>query len=276
MNDSKELKFGLIGSSLSHSRSIKIQNAAFKHLGINASYENFEIPVDNFDRGIIMLLQKVDGLNITIPFKQKILKYLNRTDDLVGKIGAANTVHLTEMGIIGYNTDYQGFVDSLKSIENISDKKVALLGAGGAAKAILVALQDLGLEKIYIYARNKSKVEDNLPKLSKNLLEIHMLDEATELPEIELLINSTPVGQGRLSEQTPIDLSVLKTLPKSATVYDLIYSDTKLIKEAQSIGLKTINGKEMLIRQAMHSIKHWTKIEPTEELYQIMSEAFDN
>ena len=120
------------------------------------------------------------------------------------------------------------------------------------------------------------EVEENLPKLSKNLLEIHMLDEATDLADIELLINSTPVGQGRLSEQSPIDLEVLKTLPKSATVYDLIYSDTKLIEEAKSLGLNTINGKEMLVRQAMHSIKHWTHKEPTEELYKVMSEAFDS
>jgi shikimate dehydrogenase len=276
MNDVKELKFGLIGSSLSHSKSIKIQNAAFQHLGINASYENFEIPIDNFDRGIIMLLQQVDGLNITIPFKEKIIKYLNRADELVGKIGAANTVHLTEMGIIGYNTDYQGFIDSLKDIKDISNKKVALLGAGGAAKAVLVALEDLGLEKIHIYARNKTKVEDNLPRLNRNLLEIHMLDEATELTGINLLINSTPVGQARLSEQSPIDTNVLETLPKSATVYDLIYSDTKLIQEAKELGLNTINGKEMLVRQAMHSIKHWTKQELTEDLYKVMSKAFDN
>jgi shikimate dehydrogenase len=274
MDKEKVLKFGLIGSSLSHSKSIRIQNAAFKHLGINASYENFEIPIDNFDRGIIMLLQKVDGLNITIPFKERIIKYLNRSDQLVGKIGAANTVHLTEMGIIGYNTDYQGFIDSLKAIEDISSKKVALIGAGGAAKAILVALEDLGLEKIYIYARNKSKVEDNLPRLNRNVLEIKMLDEATDLSEIDLLINSTPVGQGRLSEQSPIDLQTLETLPKTATVYDLIYSDTKLINEAKSIGLKTINGKEMLIRQAMYSINHWTKAPLTDDLYKAMSEAF--
>lgn len=275
MDQQKELKFGLIGSSLSHSKSIKIQNAAFKHLKINASYKNFEIPIDNFDRGIIMLLQQVDGLNITIPFKEKILKYLNRSDELVGKIGAANTVHLTDMGIIGYNTDYQGFVDSLKGIENLKDKKVALLGAGGAAKAILIALEDLGLEKVYIYARNKSKVEDNLPRLNKNFLEINMLDEATNLEEIELLINSTPVGQGRLSEECPIDTETLKTLPKTATVYDLIYTDTKMIEAAKSLGLNTINGKEMLIRQAMHSIKHWTQAELTEDLYKVMEAAFD-
>ena len=152
MSETKELKFGLIGSSLSHSKSIQIQNAAFEHLGIKASYENFEIPVDNFDRGIIMLLQQVDGLNITIPFKEKIIKYLNRSDELVGRIGACNTVQLTEMGIIGYNTDYQGFIDSLNQEGDLKEKKVALIGAGGAAKAILIALEDLGLEKIGIYA----------------------------------------------------------------------------------------------------------------------------
>ena len=274
MNQNKELKFGLIGSSLSHSRSIKIQNAAFQYLGINASYENFEISLDNFDRGIITLLQKVDGLNVTIPFKEKILKYLNRADALVGKIGAANTVHLTEMGIIGYNTDYYGFVESLKKIDKLHEKKVALIGAGGAAKAILVALDDLGVEKFYIYARNQLKVEENLPRLDSNKVEIMMLDDATNLQDIGLLINSTPVGQGRLSEETPMDIEILQTLPQTATVYDLIYSDTRLIKDAQELGLNTINGKEMLIRQAMKSIQHWTCTEPTEELYKVMEAAF--
>ena len=275
MAEGKELKFGLIGSSLSHSKSIKIQNAAFKYLKINASYENYEIPIDNFDRSIIMLLQKVDGLNITIPFKERIIKYLNKSDELVAKIGAANTVHLTETGIIGYNTDYLGFIDSLKPLGNLSDKKVALLGAGGAAKAILIALEDLGLERIFIYARNQLKVEENLPRLNSCVLDIRLLSDATELEEIDLLINCTPIGQGRLSEQSPIDTESLKTLPKTATVYDLIYSDTKLLREAKELGLNTINGKEMLIRQAMHSIKHWTGKELTDELYSVMEEAFE-
>jgi shikimate dehydrogenase len=276
MDQTKELKFGLIGSSLSHSKSIKIQNAAFQHLGINAKYENFEIPIDNFDRGIIMLLQQVDGINITIPFKEKIIKYLNRSDELVGRIGACNTVQINEMGIIGYNTDHQGFIDSLKEIENISEKKVALIGAGGAAKAILIALEDLGLENVEIYARNQLKVEENLPRLSSNFLNIKTLNEATDLSEIDILINCTPIGQGRLSEQSPIDLEVLETMPKTALVYDLIYTNTKLLEAAKELGLKTINGKVMLIRQAMHSIHHWTKVEPNDELYSVMEKAFDN
>lgn len=138
----------------------------------------------------------------------------------------------------------------------------------------MVALEDLGVEKFYIYARNQLKVEENLPRLDSNKVEIMMLNDTTNLEDIGLVINSTPIGQGRLSEETPIDIEILKTLPKTATVYDLIYADTRLIKDAQELGLNTINGKEMLIRQAMKSIQHWTKTEPTEELYKVMEAAF--
>ena len=271
----KQLKFGLIGSSLSHSKSYKIQNAAFKKLGIEASYENFEIDVNNFDRAIIELLQKVDGLNITIPFKEKILKYLNRAEELVNRIGAANTVHINEMGIAGYNTDYYGFIDSLKNLGDMSEKKVALLGAGGAAKALLVALEDLNVKDINIYARNITKVEENLPKFLKSITEVQLLTEATNLEDYDLLVNTTPLGQGRLSNEMPLNYAVLETLPKCATVYDLIYNDTNLIKAAQELGINTINGKEMLVRQAMHSIKHWTAQDVPEDVYQEMAIAFD-
>lgn len=276
MSTNGELKFGLIGSSLSHSKSIKIQNAAFKHLKVNASYENFEIPVENFDRGIIDLLQKVDGLNITIPFKEKILKYLNRSDEIVKRIGAANTVYLTEMGIIGYNTDHEGFLESLKKYPELKEKKVALIGAGGAAKAIIVALEDLGLNEITIYARNLTKVEENLPKAKRSMIKVELLDEAADLTDINLLINCTPIGQGRLSDQMPINKEILETLEKNAIVYDLIYEDTKLLQTAKELGLNTISGKEMLIRQAMHSIKIWTGKDINEDLYSVMNDAFDS
>lgn len=270
----QELKFGLIGSSLSHSKSINIQNAAFEYLKVNAIYENYEIEKNNFEREIIQLLQEVNGLNITIPYKEKILKYLNRSNELVKKIGAANTVHVNEMGITGFNTDYFGFLESLKPIPNIKEIRPTLIGAGGAAKALIYALRDIGIKQIDIYARNPIKVEQDFENSSLVNLEIKTLRNDIDLKPYNLVINCTPIGQGRLSHETPLSQELLSSLEKNSFIYDLIYSDTRLLQEAREIGLQTINGKDMLIWQAIYAIQHWLDIEADQKLYDVMSEAF--
>ena len=122
-------KLGIIGSTLSHSKSPQMQLAGLKYLGLEGSYEKFEIDQENFEFEITGLIRSLDGLNITIPYKESILKYLNICDPLVERIGAANTLEVRDGNIYGYNTDYYGFKKSLEDYD-LQKAQVSILGSG--------------------------------------------------------------------------------------------------------------------------------------------------
>ncbi len=266
------LRLGVLGSPLAHSKSPQIQNAGLKFLGIDGDYVKYEIVPDEFDRKIRSLLCCVDGLNVTIPYKEKILKYLNRVDPLVERIGAANTLVIKDGQIHGYNTDYYGFMESLRGVD-LQDQVVSIIGAGGAARAVVIALEDLKVSKINVYVRNPEKADGNLPYLKKTDLEVKLLSETSDLSDSALIINSTPLGQGRLQSSMPLEHHQIRRLQKNAVVYDLIYSKTMLLEEAEQVGLRTIDGSQMLVLQAAKSLTHWTGRELSPELIAAMSLA---
>lgn len=274
INKERILQLGIIGNPLSHSSSPKMQNAGLKHLGVKGSYDKYELSQESFSQEFTQLLSKIDGLNVTIPFKEEVINYLNYIDPLVERVGAVNTIIIRNDSIEGYNTDYYGFLASIRDL-NLEGKEVSILGAGGAAKAVFVALEDLGVSKITACVRNRQRAEKRIPKISKVKLEIKVLDpaEAFDFGDSSLLVNCTPVGQGRLSDELPITLDKLKTLQAGATVYDLIYSDTRFLKEARDLGYKTIDGSQMLLHQGVKSLTMWTGSETTDELIKAMAEG---
>lgn len=275
----KTLKLGILGSSLSHTKSPQMQMAGLKFLGIDGTYEKFEIGQNDFKNELNNLLSKVDGLNITIPYKETILKYLNKVDPLVERIGATNTIKIHDNLIEGFNTDYYGFKTSLEEVfskkgDNLKGKKIAIIGAGGSAKAIIMALEDLQVAEINVYVRNIKKNIASLPRMKKTDLHLKLHNSEVRFDEMDLLINTTPVGQGRLSEELPIELPQLASLGKNAVVYDLIYSDTQLLKEARKLDLESIDGSRMLILQGVKSLCIWTHKKESSELVAAMSKAF--
>lgn len=268
------LQLGILGYPLSHSRSPQIQTAGGEYLGLKIKYGKFEIPTENFTSTVPELLQSVNGLNVTIPYKENVLKYLNKADDLVKRIGACNTLVIKNGYIHGFNTDYYGFKESLAG-HDLAEKKASIIGAGGASKAVIIALEDMGVKDIEILARNPDKVKDKLPKTHKSKITLTLLDDELSFEDTAILINSTPVGQGRLSNSMPVSDLQIDTLPKDAIVYDLIYSETLFLKTAHEKGLTTIDGSQMLILQGVKSLSLWTEQNITPELIKKMTEAFN-
>ncbi|MCH2228511.1 MAG: shikimate dehydrogenase [Candidatus Caenarcaniphilales bacterium] len=273
MRDEK-LSLGVVGATLKHSKSPEIQAAAIAHSKIDADYNKYEIDPDNFESEIRQLLMKLHGMNITIPYKETILNYINKVDKLAKRIGAVNTVRINRGGLIeGYNTDYYGFKESLK-YHDLKDKNVTILGGGGAARAVLIALEDLEVARIEVRIRNVDKVVNNLPRLENCEMKVELFNRESDISETNVLINATPLGQGRLSGEMPLTSAQLDCLKEGSIVYDLIYSDTLMLQEAKKRKCHAINGSEMLVLQGAESFSIWTGTELNEALISKMRDAF--
>ncbi len=239
-------KYAIIGEHLGHTISPAIYNFLFKKLDINASYETIEIPMENFDRDVEKMTKALNGFNVTIPYKEKIISNLTAISDDAKSMMAVNLVNESMMG---FNTDWQGFYESLKDVDLSGDSAI-VIGAGGAAKAICFALKKMHM-KIYI----KDRTPEKALKLKK-IFEAN-LDEPV-LENVALVVNATPVGMYPHVDELPdVDL---RKLNKNCVVYDLIYnpSPTKFLKHASEIGLRTIDGYKMLINQAILNLKVWS------------------
>ena len=272
MRDEK-LALGILGSTLKHSLSPQIHAAAMKFAGLDAEYEKYEVLEENFEDEIRPLLANLHGLNVTIPYKERVLNYINKVDKLAKRIGAVNTIKVNRGGLIeGYNTDYYGFQESLKGVD-LKGKNATILGSGGAARAVIIALEDMGVAKIDVRVRNVDKVVNNLPRVDGSELNVNLFNRESDTSEIDILINATPVGQGRLANEMPVTERQIEVLKSTAVVYDLIYSDTLLIQKAAERGLKAINGAEMLVLQAAQSFSIWSGVELSDELVSVMRSA---
>jgi shikimate dehydrogenase len=272
MRDEK-LALGILGSTLKHSLSPQIHAAAIKFAGLDAEYGKYEVLEENFEDEIRPLLANLHGLNVTIPYKERVLNYINKVDKLAKRIGAVNTIKVNRGGLIeGYNTDYYGFQESLKGID-LKGKNATILGSGGAARAVIIALEDMGVAKIDVRVRNVDKVVNNLPRVDASELNVNLFNRESDTAEIDILINATPVGQGRLANEMPVTERQIEVLKSTAVVYDLIYSDTLLIQKAKERALKAINGAEMLVLQAAQSFSIWSGVKLSDELVSVMRSA---
>ena len=273
-------KFGLIGYPLSHSMSKVIQEAAFESIGAEGSYEIMETEQEDLiSRLKYIRANKFNGFNVTIPLKVPITLFLSGVDNVANVVGSANTIKvMDDSSLFGYNTDVYGFVEAIpeeirKEIEN---SEVAILGSGGAARAVGVGIAILKAKKIDFYARNiinasemVSALRENFPNTQMNCKQI---ESVKDLSQYKMLVNSTPIGmRSKAMGLSPIDEDVVKTMKQDSIVYDIVYNPlkTELIKYAKKHGIKTIQGLDMLIYQGAKAFEIWTGKKPDTQLMKI-------
>lgn len=249
-------KCGLLGRNISYTKSPYIHNEYYKKNNLHLKYEIFDIDESSIDEFFFQLKNSdIVGFNVTIPYKEKILKYLNNLVYPANIIGAVNAVAVKENSYLGYNTDYFGFIRSLKENNiDVNGKKILILGNGGSAKAVFYALKDLEVKTIDIAGRDLLKIEKEFP-LVNNILNISL---DLNLYDYDMLINCTPVGN--INNPT-MNLNI-KKINKHLIIYDLNYEPEKtgFIKLGEKLGLRCINGLDMLKFQAYESIKVWKDI----------------
>lgn len=244
-------KFGLIGKNISYSFSRGYFLEKFKELKLDKlTYHNFDIQdIEEFPFIIYQREDEFRGFNVTIPYKQTIMKYLSKIDDDAVEIGAVNTIKVTENNeLIGYNTDSYGFENSLKPLLKENHKKALILGTGGASKAIAFVLNKLKIEFLFVSRNPSNDYEIEYANLTQEIIESH-----------QLIINSTPVGTHPNIEECPnIPYDYLS---ENHYLFDLIYnpSETKFLKLGKEQGSCIKNGLEMLELQAEKSWKIWNK-----------------
>ena len=261
---------GFFAKPASHSLSPLMHNLAFSHWGIDAVYLAFEVDQTNLRQAVesIRTLNML-GVNVSMPNKTAVLAYLDQLSPEAELIGAVNTIVHQEQRLIGYNTDGMGFVRSVNETGHpIKNQKIVVLGAGGAAKAIVVQMALEGAQEITIYKRLNATflpLKEYFAKVSEKTgcpIRLHdYADEsqlALDLSQANLLINATDIGMGSKKDQLPI--ADVKLLHLQLAVFDLIYSpsETRLIQEAKKMGIKAYNGLGMLIHQGAIAFELWT------------------
>lgn len=267
--------YGIIANPIRHSISPMMHNTAFEALGIDGVYVAFETPEDKAEEGIRGLLAMgIKGFNVSMPFKRVIMEYLDELSPAAKLCQAVNTVVRKENGsYAGYLTDGTGFIRSLKEQGfDIKNKKIVMLGKGGAATAISVQAALDGAEKISIF--NRSDAGENAALLREKIgcmadaYSIRDLKSLKEkLEEADILINATNVGMGSMKDQCLIpDKTYLR---KNLWVADIIYNpkETVLLAMAKEAGCQTVNGLGMLLYQGAEAFRLWTGREmPIEEV----------
>ncbi len=274
----KTKMIGILGWPVEHSLSPIMHNAAFAAADLDYAY--VPLPVKPCD-----LPQAIDGLkamgfigvNVTIPHKVAIMSYLDEIDRSAKVVGAVNTIVIQNGRCIGHNTDAEGFIRSLESRNvTIANKKAVLLGAGGAARAVVAGLLDHGITRITVATRDISKAEHFIRTFPQDdgLTGCTWYDGifSRVLTECDILINCTPVGMSPHTEgELPIDWSAVNP---SAVVCDLIYNPphTRFLANAAERGHIIINGQGMLIEQGALAFKLWTSQWPS---YEVMCKVFN-
>lgn len=260
--DGKTKIVGLIGYPIEHTFSPKMHNACFKELGLNWVYLPFSVKPENLEEAFkgLKSIENVQGINVTIPHKQEVIKYLDNLSQEASLIGAVNTISFSNGRATGDNTDGRGFISALTEEGfSLRGKNVLLLGVGGAGRAVSMSLAKEKISRITLVDVNISKAKGLTSEIEHSFKEVKAraigLKEIT-LEEIDLLVNATGVG---MKEGDPLLINP-SLLHRKLFVYDLIYNPTQtlLLKEAAKCGAKTANGSGMLIHQAALSFKIWS------------------
>ena len=249
-------KYLVVGNPISHSLSPRLHNYWLKQNNIDAIYDKIRLEEDGIKQIIQDLKkQKIAGCNVTVPFKKKVIPFLDSLSPEAEKTQSVNTIVFEKGNLIGHNTDIVGFDKAIKSLNfNMKDKKILILGAGGVVPSIVFALKEMNVSEISISNRTKQKAE-NLKILFKNL----NIVEWGNLSEFDVVINATSLGLN--NEKINLNFSIMG---KNKLFYDVIYNpaETSFLKEAKKLGNKTENGKLMFVYQALEAFKLWHGIEP--------------
>ena len=249
MIDALPKRFGLLGRNISYSFSKgyftdKFANENFE----GCTYENFDIEDISTFPEIIKNTLNLKGLNVTIPYKETVLPFLDKLSKKAALIGAVNTIKITKKGKLkGYNTDYYGFKKSLQPLLKEHHKKALILGTGGASKAVAFALQELQISYAFVSRETK-----------ENAINYDLIN-ATTFDNYQIIINSTPVGTSPNVDLFPI--IPYEYFTKKHIAFDLIYNpaETQFLKKAKENGAQIKNGLDMLIYQAEKAWKIWNK-----------------
>jgi len=255
----------IIGDPIDHSLSPAIHNAAFTTLGLNCSYIAFRVQEGQLKNSMDSLRAiQIGGFNVTMPHKVTVLNYVDRHDKIVELVGAANTVNNESGKFYAYNTDVVGFIEPLHQRKiDLNGHEVLILGAGGAARAVAVALsQEKGVSKINIFNRDMDRSKNLARIINRFGIETNIISHE-DIQKIafrsNLIINTTPLGMK--NEESLIKTS---SISKESIVYDIVYKpiETKLLENAKTAGAQVIYGYEMLLEQAIASFKIWFRIDP--------------
>ncbi len=266
--------FGVLGDPIAQSMSPYMHNPAFAELGLNAVFVSLLVKnIDEFVRRMVKpetreIELNFGGFSVTMPHKQTIMRHLDAIDPTAETIGAVNTVKITDGEIFGYNTDAHGFIAPLKSrFGDVRDTRVAVFGAGGAARACVYALKEEGAE-VTVFARDKKKGRAFADEFDVGFIEFPNESKETKgsLSDFDILVDTTPLGmKGDRENDSLFNADQLDGLE---FVYDLVTkaSDTPILREARSIGIPTLGGLEMLIAQGAKQSEIWTGIPAPVEL----------
>ncbi|MGI9533880.1 MAG: shikimate dehydrogenase [Thermodesulfobacteriota bacterium] len=279
--------YGIFGHPIEHSLSPVMQNNAFSERDLDSVYVAFDVPPPSLSEAVSAIRALgISGINVTVPHKESIMAHLDEISTDAMLVGAVNTISNIEGRLIGFNTDVGGFLRALKDDLDFTPegKKVFLMGAGGAARAVIVGLGRNYVSEIVITNRTLSKAEDLAKEFGDQFPKVEikavMLSDEERIKKYiggsDILINASSAG---MNGDNPLELP-LYLLPKSAVIYDLVYQpkETPLIKDAKKAGIKAVSGHSMLLFQGAEAFEIWTGlVAPVKtmkkalELYQLIS-----
>ncbi|MBT5570914.1 MAG: shikimate dehydrogenase [Alphaproteobacteria bacterium] len=278
------LRAGVMGWPVAHSLSPVLHGHWLKRYGIAGTYEAFPVQPDELPAAVNRLRDEgFRGTNLTVPHKEAAMALVDRIDDTARRIGAVNTLVLQDDGILsGTNTDAYGLIENIRAFApdqlaaKFGDRPVVILGAGGAARAALVGLADIGARKIRIVNRTVARAEALAEIVADQEVDVHAMgwnERANALGDAGLLVNTTTLG---MQGQAPLDLD-LGALPEAAVVNDIVYAplETGLLAAARQRGNPAVDGLGMLLHQARAGFRAWFGVDPAvdEELRQAVLAA---
>jgi shikimate dehydrogenase len=263
----KRLKFGLVGYNVLYSRSPEIFQTIFDMTGTVGDFELYDLPYAEFDRRFDELANSgVDALSVTTPYKMEVARRMDRLDEIAGVIGAVNSLYIRRGRLTGYNTDCHGFASALRPFASrLPQAQALVLGCGGAARAVVYSLvHDFNIGFVMVTGRNVTKLQEfqrvMTACLGKSVLTAATyseLESIRDTADFELIVNCTPVGGGNMKGASPLPDAFL--WPSGKIYYDLNYDDQiPAIAQANDAGLSTIDGRKMLVAQAVKSFELWT------------------
>ena len=265
MENGKTIQAGVIGWPVSHSLSYRLHGFWLKELGIDGTYSALAVAPDGLENSLRSLPERgFAGVNLTLPHKEAAATIVDTMDSVASRIGAVNTVVVGADGsLAGSNTDGYGFIENLKSGApewTVDNKSAVILGAGGAARAIIAALLDAGLKELRLVNRTLSRAESLKDDIGGAIIVVPWADRTKALEGAGLLVNTTTLGMTDI-EPLEIDLS---PLPAKAVVTDIVYAPltTPLLKDAAGRGNLTVDGLGMLLHQARPGFDQWFGAEP--------------
>lgn len=272
---------GVIGEPIEHSLSPLMHNAAIAALGVDYVY--LPIPVKIADLSTAIAGFKaigIKGFSVTIPHKQTILSFLSEVSEVAKVVGAVNTVWRTDNGWHGTNTDVEGFVAPLQKYQrDWSQITPLILGYGGAARAVVVGLSQLGCTEVNVVGRDVQKLsqfQQSWSNVMQMTVNIHLWSELPNLiSQTDLVVNATPIGMYPNVEDCPIDNGTMQKLKEDAIAYDLIYTPnpTQFLKLAKQQKAEAIDGLEMLVQQGVAAFKIWVgEAPPVDIMRQVLQQ----